>query len=44
MGKADEPIHSEVTMRLLDTVRPVNRQLVDQPRLTETKVQIGVML
>ena len=31
-------------MRLGNAVGPVNRQLVDQPRLAEAKVQIGVML
>lgn len=44
MDEVDEPIHSEVTMRLRDAVGPVNRQLVDHRRLTEAKMQIGVML
>ena len=44
MGEADEPIHGEVAMRLLDAVGPVNGQLVDYGRLTEAKVQVSVML
>ncbi len=44
MGEADEPVHGEVAMRLLDAVGPVDRQLVNYPSFTEAKVQVGVML